>query len=236
MTLISDTPNINNKWINLNFNRDINIYETDFIDKKQQLRGECFSQLMHTKTAWNYPWCNPEKHYLPTEMTSCAPGTIAPPTSDCGGNTSLCVPIQSACHVRRRKSCSGSGPRTCLPWFNTCNKLGIKTQEYTSQNQAKTIGVPRIKQNKMCCLQRHTLKPGLAPLAWLGLKVGLASIFDSKLTWPQILVWPQNWPLPKLLASNLFTYILFTYFMILLIFYCFIFNAHWTSHLAFSVL
>lgn len=114
------------------------------------------------------------------------------PTSDCGGNTPLCVPIQSACHVRRRKSCSGSGPRTCLPWFNTCNKLGIKTQEYTSQNQAKTTGVPRIKQNKMCCLQRHTLKPGLAILAWLGLKVGLASIFDSKLTWPQILVWPQN--------------------------------------------
>lgn len=122
MTSIPDTPNINNKWINLNFNRDINIYVSDLIDEtvpmKQQVRGECLSQLIHTKTAWNYPWRNPGKHYQPTGWPPCTWHNSAP-TSDCGGNTPLCAPIKSACHIRRRKSCSGSGPLTYLPWFNT---------------------------------------------------------------------------------------------------------------------
>lgn len=91
MTLIPDTPSINNKLINLDSNRDINIYESDFIDKKQQLRGERFSQLIHTKTACIYPWRNPGKHYQPTGMTSRAPGTIAPPQVTVVG-TRLFVP------------------------------------------------------------------------------------------------------------------------------------------------
>ena len=48
---------------------------------------------------------------------------------------------------------------------------------------------------------RHTSKPSLVPLAWSGLKVGLASILAPKLVpnkilaWLQKLVWPQIWPL-----------------------------------------
>ena len=51
----------------------------------------------------------------------------------------------------------------------------------------------------------HTIKPGLAPLAWHNLKVGLASILAPKLA-PKValklilallqkLAWPQIWPL-----------------------------------------
>ena len=60
------------------------------------------------------------------------------------------------------------------------------------------------------CLQRHTIKPGLAPLAWPGPKVGLASILASILAstqilaWPQKLAWPQIWPLKIFLASFFF--------------------------------
>ena len=57
---------------------------------------------------------------------------------------------------------------------------------------------------------RHTIKPGLAPLAWPGPKVGLASFLASILAstqilaWPQKLAWPQIWPLNFFLASFFF--------------------------------
>ena len=38
----------------------------------------------------------------------------------------------------------------------------------------------------------HTIKPGLIPLAWPGLKVGLASILAPKLAPNKILAWLQK--------------------------------------------
>ena len=61
----------------------------------------------------------------------------------------------------------------------------------------------------------HTIKPGLAPLAWPGPKVGLASILASILAstqilaWPQKLAWPQIWPLKFFLASFFFRIVIY---------------------------
>ena len=59
--------------------------------------------------------------------------------------------------------------------------------------------------------KRHTIKPGLSPLAWSDLKVGLASIVAPNYSWTQTKFWlglvklplTQIWPLKKYLASNL---------------------------------
>ena len=50
---------------------------------------------------------------------------------------------------------------------------------------------------KMFCFAGHTIKPGLAPLAWPGPKSGLALILASTqiMAWPQKLAWPQICPL-----------------------------------------
>ena len=60
----------------------------------------------------------------------------------------------------------------------------------------------------------HTIKPGLAPLAWPGLNIGLAPILASNLAstqilaWPQKLAWLQIWPVKFSLASNKNNYFL----------------------------
>ena len=77
---------------------------------------------------------------------------------------------------------------------------------YLTKDLVNTAPFPRSNRNGF---QRHTIKPGLAPFFWPGLKVGLASILaptlapNKFLAWLQKLAWPQFWPLKKSLASNL---------------------------------
>ena len=45
----------------------------------------------------------------------------------------------------------------------------------------------------MLMLTRHTIKPGMAPLAWPSLNVGLASNLSTKLALTKFLAWLQSW-------------------------------------------
>lgn len=102
----------------LKFNRDINIYVSDFIDETAStwrvfVTTYTYKDCMKLPLAESRETLPAYRNDLPCTWHNSAP------TSDCGGNTHLCAPIKSACHIRRRKSCSGSGPLTYLPWLNT---------------------------------------------------------------------------------------------------------------------
>lgn len=99
---------------------------------KQQLHGVCLSQLLHTKTVWNYPWRNPGKHYQPTGMTSRAPGTIAPPQVTVVG-TRLFVPPSRVPAIYEGRNHVLVRPSNLSPLVKH-KKLGITTQGHNPQN------------------------------------------------------------------------------------------------------
>ena len=58
----------------------------------------------------------------------------------------------------------------------------------------------------------HTIKPGLAPLAWSGIKVGLASILAISLVLNEILAWLQKLAWPQRPLKNVWPQISIQFF------------------------
>lgn len=132
MTFIPDTPNINNKLINLNFNRDINIYVSDFIDETA-ITWRVFVTTSSYKDCMKLPLAE-SRETLPAYRNDlpCTWHNSAP-TSDCGGNTRLFVPPSRVPAIYEGRNHVLVRPSNLSPLVKH-KKLGITTQGHNPQN------------------------------------------------------------------------------------------------------
>lgn len=117
MILILDMLNINNKWINLNFNRDINIYVFDFIDEIVIMWG-VFVIIFLYKDCMKLFLVEFREILLVYRNDFLCIWYNSVFISDCGGNMFFCVFIKSVCYIWRRKLCFGLGFLIYFFWLN----------------------------------------------------------------------------------------------------------------------
>lgn len=127
-TLIPDTSNINNKWINFVL-CTFNLTKIFFDKTAITFSSECFSKSIHTKTEWKYP-CGTQRNTICLQgWSSVHLAQLKAPQKMIAVGTRLFV----ASHIRRRKSSSGRGLYSNLPPLVKCSKLGTDVIPNTPQ-------------------------------------------------------------------------------------------------------